>query len=42
MTRLGEKRKTELSWTQASQAMSESKIFEQEYRFLRYVFFPIF
>ena len=27
------KRKTEFSWTPASQAMSESKIFEQEYHF---------
>ena len=33
---LGEKRKTEFSWTSASQAMSETKIFAQDYNFLRY------
>jgi len=34
MAWLGEKRKTEFSWIEASQAMSESRIFEQEYHFL--------
>ena len=33
---LGEKRKTEFSFTQANQATSESRIFEQESHFLRY------
>ena len=33
---LGEKRKTEFSWTQANQAMSESRIFERIQPFLRY------
>ena len=32
---LGEKRKTEFSWTPASQAVSETKIFAQDYNFLR-------
>ena len=32
----GEKRKTEFSWTQANQAMSESRIFERIQHFLRY------
>ena len=35
MTWLGEKRKTEFSWTPAIQAMSESRIFEQNKHFLR-------
>ena len=33
---LGEKRKTEFSWTQANQAMSKSRIFERIQHFLRY------
>ena len=36
MAWLGEKRKTEFSWTQANQAMSESRIFERIQHFLRY------
>ena len=39
MAWLGEKRKTEFSWTQANQAMSESRIFEQIQHFLRYAAF---
>ena len=35
MACLGEKRKTEFSWTQANKAMSESRISEQEPHFLR-------
>ena len=35
MAWLGEKRKTEFSWTQANQAMSESRIFERIQHFLR-------
>ena len=42
MAWLGGKRKTEFSWTPASQAVSESKIFEQEYHFLRYMFIITF
>ena len=38
MAWLGEKRKTEFSWSQANQAMSESRIFEQKPHFLQYLF----
>jgi len=37
MAWLGEKRKTEFSWTQANQAMSESRIVEWIQHFLRYL-----
>ena len=37
---LGEKRKTEFSWTPAIQAVSESRVFEQNKHFLRYAFSP--
>ena len=37
MAWLGEKRKTEFSWTQANQAMSKSRIFERIHHFLWYV-----
>ena len=36
MAWLGEKRKTEFSWTPAIQAVSESRIFEQNKHFSRY------
>ena len=37
MAWLGERKKTEFSWAQPNQAMSESRIFEQEPHFLRYL-----
>ena len=36
MAWLGEKRKTEFSWTPATKAVSESRIFEQNKHFSRY------
>ena len=36
---VGGRRKTEFSWTPASQAVSESRIFEWKYQLLRYSFY---
>ena len=41
MAWLGEKRKTEFSWTPAIQAVSESRIFEQNKHFSRYLNFEV-